>query len=107
MEIFVNGKSIIVEGGNVRIRNGEVIVDGKTIETGLSRHVEVTINGNVEKIDCAGSVTVNGDVSGNIDCGGSCTCGSVNGSVNCGGSCHCGHVSGDIDAGGSVRYTRD
>lgn len=104
--ITINGKTITCSGTNVVINNGKVIVDGNIIQECNSGDIKVTIEGDVNKIDCDGSVEVHGN-SGNIDCGGSCEVdGDVEGDINAGGSVTCGNVSGDIDAGGSVRCRR-
>lgn len=79
----------ICNGSNISIINGRVIVDGKEIANEESKEIYVTIEGDVNKIDCSGSVTVNGNVKGNIDCSGSCDI--------------TGDVGGDVDASGSVR----
>lgn len=89
--ITINGKTITCPGSNVVIRNGKVIVDGDTIQECSSGDIKVVIEGDVNNIDCDGSVTVRGNVDGDIDAGGSVTCGNV---------------SGDIDAGGSVKCRR-
>lgn len=103
--VTINGKAIECNGSNIDIQNGEVIVEGKTIGE-YSGDVLVIVDGDVEKLNCAGSVEVKGN-SGCIDCGGSCTIGgSVNGDIDAGGSVSCGNVSGDIDAGGSVSCTK-
>lgn len=91
LRITINGKTITCSGINIVISDGKVIVDGKTIQECNSGDVKVTIEGDVNKIDCGGSCEVSGDVKGDIDAGGSETCGNV---------------SGDIDAGGSVRCRR-
>ena len=104
--ITINGKTITCSGTNVVINNGKVIVDGKTIQECNSGDIKVTIEGDVNKIDCGGSVEVHGN-SGSIDCGGSCeVSGDVKGDIDAGGSVTCGNVSGDIDAGGGVRCRR-
>lgn len=90
-KITINGKTITCSGSNVVINNGKVIVDGNIIQKCSSYDIKVVIEGDVNKIDCVGSVEVHGN-SGNIDCGGSC---EVSGDVD-----------GDIDAGGSVRCRR-
>lgn len=121
MIIGTSNGSVTINGTNITIRNGQIIVDGKTIESDVSGVVEikiegdicnlttnspVTVNGNVTgSIKCNGSVQC-GNVGGNIDAGGSVQCDDVNGSIDCGGSARCGNVGGDIDAGGSVRYTK-
>lgn len=102
-KITVNGKTITCSGNIVSIIDGQIIVDGKVISESNSRNIKVVIEGDVEKIDCSGTVEIHGN-AGYIDCSGSCTVkGDVNGSVDAGGSVTCGNVAGDIDAGGSVR----
>ena len=90
--IIVNGKRIQCSGSNVSIINGRVIVDGKEIANEESREVYVTIEGDVNKIDCSGSVTVKGNVKGDIDASGSIRCGNVSGSVDASGSVRCGKI---------------
>ena len=96
-------------GYNVKFKTttrSPIAVDGKTIQECNSGDIKVTIEGDVNKIDCGGSVEVHGN-SGSIDCGGSCEVnGDVKGDIDAGGSVTCGNVSGDIDAGGSVRCRR-
>ena len=105
-KIVINGKTINTNGTCVSINNGRIVVDGKVLQDNLCGDINVVIHGDVNKIDCEGSVEVDGN-SGNIDCGGSASVGGyVNGNVDCGGSCTCGNVSGDIDAGGSVKCRR-
>lgn len=104
--ITINGKTITCLGSNVVINNGKVIVDGKIIQECRSGDIKVAIEGDVNKIDCSGSVTIRGN-AGNIDCGGSCEVnGDVKGNIDAGGSVTCGNVLGDIDAGGSVKCRR-
>ena len=86
--ITINGKTITLSGSNVIINNGRIIVDGKTIQEYSSGDIKVVIEGDINNIDCGGSVEVHGN----------------SGSINCGGSCEVsGNVLGDIDAGGSVK----
>ena len=100
--ITINGKKISCSGNNVVISNGKIVVDGKVISSEIGNNVIVVVDGNVNKLECVGSVEVRGDAS-YVDCGGSCTVsGEVKGSVNAGGSVKCGTVEGDICAGGSV-----
>lgn len=104
--VVINGKTITCSGSNIVVANGEVIVDGKVIESGIGSNPKVIVNGNVNVLSCYGSVEVHGN-SGDIDCGGSCTVkGNVSGNVDAGGSVTCGNVSGDVDAGGSIRMKR-
>jgi hypothetical protein len=99
----IDVQNIVSNGSNITISNGKITVDGVVVSSYGSQGVKVIINGDVKKIDCAGSVEVHGN-SGSIDCGGSCTVGgNVDGNIDAGGSIHCGNVSGDVDAGGSVN----
>lgn len=109
-KVTINGKTIQVPNGNVSIINNKVFVDGKEIDTSdtdLSKSsiVNISIEGNVDKIHCNGSVEVKGNVSKGIDCGGSVQItGDVDGAIDCGGSVRItGSHKGEIDAGGSVR----
>lgn len=104
--VTINGETITCSGSNIVIRNGKVIVDGNDVKSNIGTNVTVIINGDVNKIDCSGSVEVHGN-SGSIDCGGSCTVdGNVNGHIDAGGSIMCCDVYGNIDAGGSVQCRR-
>ena len=104
--IKINGETYQVEGNNIMIRNGKIIVDGKIINDEKVSVVKVIVAGNCESINCDGSVEINGD-SGRVKCGGSCHIGgNVTGSVSAGGSVTCGNIEGDILAGGSVSYKK-
>ena len=101
-KIKVNGLEIEISSGNVSILNGTVIIDGKVVK-GLKKDlVDVTIEGNVNNVDCRGNVTVKGNVAGDVEAGGSVTCKDVGKEVDAGGSVRCSKVGSDIDAGGSV-----
>ncbi|MBS4893736.1 MAG: hypothetical protein KHZ90_08175 [Veillonella parvula] len=108
--ININGKKTVVKGNNVNIVNNKIFIDGKeyTEHDELQseyKTLNVIIEGNVDKINCQGSVEVRGNVKNTIDCGGSVSVvGDVDGSIDCGGSCNIvGTHIGDIDAGGSVN----
>lgn len=96
-----NGASISIIDGVLYI-NGEKYVDEKLKDKEI---VNITIEGNVRKLECQQSVIVNGNVEGDINCGGSVNIsGNVEGDIDCGGSCFVqGAQKGSIDAGGSVR----
>ncbi len=104
----VNGVKINVpKGATISIKNGEVYINGTKYEgEGLKgkEAVNIIVEGEVNSVDCLGSVTVNGQVCGSIDCGGSVTIsGDMEGDIDCGGSVLVkGKHSGRIDAGGSV-----
>ncbi len=100
--IVVNGKDIICNGNNVSIINYKVFVDGKEISDETIKNSDVHIYGDVENIECEGSVQCD-NVKGNIQAGGSVNCDDVGGSINCGGSCNCDKVNGNVTAGGSIR----
>ena len=104
--VVINGQIFNCSGSNILIQGGQVVVDGKIIKSDLIGNVEVIINGDVNKIDCAGSVIVHGN-AGSVDCTGSCKIdGDVHGDVDTAGSVACGNVMGDIDASGSVKCRR-
>ena len=103
---MINGRTINCSGSNISIINDNIIVDGKVIQSNIGNNVQVIVNGDVNKLDCAGKVEVHGN-SGSIDCSGSCNVdGNVNGNIRASGSVTCGNVSGDINASGSVRCRR-
>ena len=100
--IVINGKSINCSGNNVSIINNKVFVDGKEITDETINNSDVCIYGDVESIDCQGSVNCN-NVKGNIEAGGSVNCDDVGGNINCGGSVRCDEIKGSVNAGGSIR----
>jgi hypothetical protein len=101
--IIINGKSY--SGRNITITNGNVLIDGKPGEEGLSGIVEIKVEGDLATLECQESVTVNGNV-GKLSAGGSVHCEDVSGNINAGGSIHCGDVGGMVNAGGSVSCKR-
>lgn len=104
--ININGKKYEVEGnGDVSIKNGQVFVDGKPLNTpSAEKQINISIQGNVQNLQVdQGDVQVEGVVLGNVDCGGSFKGTSVGGYVDCGGSAQCTSVGGNVDAGGSVQ----
>ena len=98
----VNDKTYYVQGNNITMINDKIYVDGKKITSGESQSITIIVEGNVNHVQCNGTVEVHGDVNGNIDCGGSVSCGNITGNIDCGGSVICKEVKGDIDAGDSI-----
>ena len=87
--ITINGKVIEVEGHNISIIGDSIIVNGVTIEKGLSGVVDVKFEGDLANLTVhKGNAEINGNIRGNVDVGGSAKCS--------------GDVGGDIEAGGSV-----
>jgi hypothetical protein len=108
IHISINGKTISIEGSSVKdifIKDGNVVLDGKSIATGLSGVVEVKWDGPAINVSSDANITCK-DVQGNIDAGGSVQADNVGGSIDAGGSVQAGNVTGDIDAGGSVKISR-
>jgi hypothetical protein len=109
-KVTVNGKTFEVPNGNISVINGKIFVNGKEFkgeDIGLKDNyqvVNVVIEGDVDKIDCIGSVEVKGNVYKGIDCGDSVSItGNVDGKISCGGSVSItGEHKGGIDAGGLV-----
>ena len=102
-KMIINGKVFIVEGNNISVGNGCVIVDGKVVQSELSGIVKVQFEGDLASLKSDCSIEVHGDIKGNTKSGGSMTCRNIEGNVSTGGSVHCGNVVGDIDAGGSIH----
>lgn len=107
--ISINGKELNTKEGKVSIRKGSIYVDNKKVDMPnddllSNANFHITINGDVNTIDCTGSVNVTGNVSGGICCNGSSTIrGDVKGGVSCGGSVKISKtLEGNINAGGSV-----
>ena len=108
--ITINGERHDVEGNNVVVRRGKVLVNGKVIKDGLTGTVKIEFEGELAHLDCTSAVingdvhgdidcttiTVNGDVSGDVD-GTTIKCGDVGGDVD-GTTVTCGKVKGDVDA---------
>lgn len=106
----INGESHDVEGNNVVVRRGKVLVNGKVIKDDLSGTVKIEWEGDLASLDCTQAVvngdvhgdvdgvtiSVNGDVSGDLD-GTTIKCGDVAGDVD-GTTVTCGKVKGDVDA---------
>ena len=103
--ITINGTSIDVAGGGVfdiGSKNGKIIVNGITIQSGLSGTVDLKIEGAVANVTADGSINC-GNVSGHVQAGGSVHCNDVSGSINAGGSVKAVKVEGSMNAGGSIK----
>lgn len=105
-KIVINGKEIQCNGKNVSIINNKIYVDGKVITEDIISNTEIYIYGNIENLECEGSVHCD-DVHGNIKAGGSVNCDNVGGDINCGGSVNCDKVKGSIVAGGCIKSNRE
>lgn len=92
--ININGSSY--SGSNVSIINGVVTVDGVVQKQQIGHTVNVTITGDVERIENAsGEVLVKGNVTGNVKTvSGNVKCGSIGNDVQT--------VSGNVNADGSI-----
>ena len=103
-KIQINGMTI--EGNNLRVFNGRVIVDGQDITGNIEIKDQIleirVLEGIIGNLDTSASVTCQ-NITGDVDAGGSVSCGNVGGDVDAGGSVSCGNISGSVDAGGSVR----
>lgn len=96
--ITINGKSFT--GRNVVIVNGNVVVDGQTVDSGLTGDINVVVNGHVEHLENhCGNVAAQS--AGNINTGsGDVNCGDVTGNVQTGsGDVKCGRVGGSVRTG--------
>lgn len=54
--VTINGQTFTCSGSNITISNGNVIVDGNMIQTNIGNNAKVIVNGNVNEIDCSGTV---------------------------------------------------
>lgn len=101
--VTVNGKRINVQGNNISVCNGRVMVDGKVIEEGLQGIVKLQIEGDLADLNADCSVELTGSVHGNVDAGNSVKCGGdIKGNVDAGNSVKCGNIGGSVRAGNSV-----
>ena len=103
--IVVNGKDIVCNGNNVSIMNNKVFVNGKEVSDKATKNCDVYIYGDVEHLECEGSVQCN-NVKGNIQAGGSVNCDDVGGNINCGGSCNCDDVKRRCNSWWKYLYVR-
>ena len=89
-KIIIDGKTTIV-GRSISIDNNRIYVDGKLyIDEGQFKEGyvlgNITIQGNVQNINCSGDVVINGTVNGNISTSGDVTVrGTHSGDINCAG----------------------
>lgn len=111
-DVEINGVKYSIAGGSkLEVIDGEVYINGVFQNKIDTTHVEnkpytieVAVIGNVDNIECSGSVMVAGDCAGSIDCESNATVnGDVNGDVHASGSVAInGSVAGDIHADGSI-----
>lgn len=97
--VTVNGRTISSKG-NISISNGKIVIDGIDV-TPDSKEINITVNGNVEKLEVdacekvsivgkvdnvktmSGDVDIEGDVSGNVSTmSGDVDCYNVGGSIS-------------------------
>ena len=96
-----NGKVVIdgreFSGRSISIANGKVIVDGVTQSGELIGEINVTVHGDVERIE-NGAGTVKANAVGNISThSGDVECGDVSGSVKTmSGGVTCGAIQGNV-----------
>lgn len=103
-QININGR--VFKGTHITIRDGEIIVDGVIQDGDPLSDLNVTIHGDVERIETtAGKVTANraGSIrtkSGDVECG------DVSGDVKTmSGDIECGAVGGGVETmSGDIRH---
>lgn len=93
--IRINGESHDVEGNDIVVRKGKVLVNNIIIKDGLSGIVKIEFKGNLAHLDCTSAV-VNGDIYGDIDGTTISINGDVSGDVDCT-TIKCGNIGGDVD----------
>lgn len=66
-KMTINGETFEFENGNVSLKNGKIIVDGKEFKDVGNAHSDIVIYGNVGSITTTnGDIVINGDVNGDI-----------------------------------------
>jgi hypothetical protein len=102
-QLTVNGSIVAgnFTGKNIRIQNGNVIIDGQNI-TPDSKSISIEVHGNVAQLDTGGCLetVIKGDV-GSIDGGsGDIECKNVTGSISTGsGYVSCETIGGNVSTG--------
>jgi len=103
--IFVNGVNLC--GVNISIQHGRVIVDGKKVDTGDAKTINIEVHGNIDTLsaDACDQVKVAGSVGKVKVSAGDVTCGDVLGDVSSqAGDIHCGDVQGKVSTvAGDIR----
>ncbi len=104
--VNINGR--IFSGNSISLKNGKVFIDGKAINTGNDKQINIEVTGNIDSliVDYCNDVKVNGDVSkvktmsGNVE-----VAGNVTGDIkSMSGDVKCGDVGGRIKTmSGNVR----
>ncbi len=122
--ITINNSSY--NGKTISIVNGKVTIDGKEVNTGDSKEINISVSGNLEKlnvdycnkIEIAGNVTEVSSTSGNVSCGdvtsdiktisGDVDCGSVGGKVETvSGDVMAENISGNVKTlSGNIKYKK-
>jgi hypothetical protein len=89
----------ITANGNISVRNGRVLVDGKDV-TPDAKDIRIEVHGDVGQItaDSCVTITVTGAVRGDVSTqAGDVQCGDVGGSVaTMAGDVKCGRVAGNV-----------
>ena len=102
--VTIDGKKFT--GNSFQVKNGKVIIDGKTQDGELVGDINVTVHGDVELLE-NGSGNVKAENVGEINTGsGDVECAYVSGSIRTGsGDVECGKVNGSIRTGsGDVSH---
>jgi cytoskeletal protein CcmA (bactofilin family) len=98
--------SINLQGNNVSIVGGRIVVDGVDItdQHSIPNNVlEIHIIGEVHNLTTDKAVNVQGVIHGNVDAGGAVNCDDIKGNVQARGSVNADNISGSVEAGGSVN----
>jgi hypothetical protein len=101
--ISINGKTYT--GNNITIKNGNVIIDGKNVESkdNSDEKIVIQLEGNFNNFKCDESIIVKGNIKAdNIEVSNNIQCDDVVGDINAGKNVQCDDVAGDINAGNNV-----
>lgn len=99
--ISINGRSFSVSGRNISVVNGKIIVDGKTIQKGLTGDVHIKWEGDLAELNC-NSCEISGNVGKDVKCNTAKIKGNIGGDVK-GNTIKCGNVQGNVK-GNTIKY---
>lgn len=108
MAIVIGNK--VYSGNNITISNNRIIIDGKEVNTGDDKTINIEVTGDVQRleVDSCNKVTVHGNtglvktVSGDVECG------NVEGGVQTiSGNVDCGDIGGSVSTvSGNVKHKK-
>jgi len=95
-KITINGTTYAVNGKNIKVTNGAVMVDGIMVTSGLSGNVGIKFSGDLARLEAA-SAEVHGNINGDVDCT-NLICNNIQGDVDATNVTVRGSIHGSVDA---------